>query len=117
MATGFLETVGPLLAVLAPLVGVPLALITFYLRSLREQQVTWHAELSRRLSALESASAELRRHVDEFERDYTTKEEWLRESMHARRVLEQLTERTVRLDAARQSQLGEPGETPCRTAG
>ena len=37
-----LEAAGPLLAVLTPLVAVPLTVITFYLRSLREHQVTWH---------------------------------------------------------------------------
>lgn len=34
----------------------------------------------------------------EFERDYTTKEEWLRECMLARRSLEQLNEAAVRME-------------------
>lgn len=93
------HSLGPMLAVLAPLVGVPLGVITFYLRGLREQQVSWHSELLRRFESLEASTVELRRYVDEFERSYTTKEEWLRECMHARRVLENLTESTVRLDA------------------
>jgi len=95
----FWVEVGPIIAVMAPLVGVPLTVITFYLRALRDQQVSWHSELLRRFEALDRANADLCRHVDEFERDYTTKEEWLRECLHARRVLENLTETTVRLDA------------------
>jgi len=99
IAETFWTTTGPMSAVLAPLLGVPLTVIVFYLRSLREQQVCWHAELMRRFESLECSTLELRRHVGDFERDYTSKEEWLRECMHARRVLENLTETTVRLDA------------------
>lgn len=95
----FLESSGTLLVVLTPLVAVPLTVITFYLRSLREHQVTWHGELVRRFETVEAATVDLRKLVSEFERDYTTKEEWLRECMHARRVLEKLRETTVRLDA------------------
>jgi hypothetical protein len=99
MHESFWISTAPILAVLGPLVGIPLTVITFYLRSLREQQVAWHAELMRRFESLERSTLELRRHVDEFERDYATKEEWLRECLHARRVMENLTETTVRLDA------------------
>ncbi len=98
MAT-FLESSGVLLTVLTPLVAVPLTVITFYLRSLREHQLTWQAELVRRFEALEGSNADLRKAVGDFERDYTTKEEWLRECMHARRKIEQLAETTVRLEA------------------
>lgn len=98
-----LEFFGALLTVLTPLVAVPLTIITFYLRSLREHQVSWHAELVRRMDSVEAAAAELRKTVDCFERDYTTKEEWLRECMHARRLLEQVTAATVRLEALRNS--------------
>lgn len=88
-----------MLAVLGPLVGIPLTVIVFYLRGLRDQQVAWHAELIRRFQTVEQSTSDLRRHMNQFERDYTTKEEWLRECLHARRVLENLTETTVRLDA------------------
>lgn len=88
-----------LIAVLAPLIGVPLALITFYLRSLRETQQSWAAEFRRRLAALESALRDLHRADADFARDFTTKEEWLREVLHARRLFERLTERTCRLEA------------------
>ncbi|HNQ24510.1 MAG TPA: hypothetical protein PKK06_15595 [Phycisphaerae bacterium] len=98
LASTWLETVSALLAVLAPLVGVPLTVITFYLRSLREAQVTWHGHLGHRLDAVEAAVSTLRGAVADVERNYTTKEEWLRESMQARRLLEQLSGAMVRVE-------------------
>ena len=109
--TGFIESVSPMLAVLTPLVAVPLTIITFYLRSLREQQVSWHADLVHRIDAVETSLRELRKTIDEFERDYTTKEEWLRECMLARRTLEQLSETATRLDTTIHAM-----PTTCRTA-
>ena len=83
---------------LTPLVAVPLTVITFYLRSIREHQMSWHSQWVRRLEAVEASTTELRRTVGEFERDYATKEEWLRECMYARWKLEQLGETVVRLE-------------------
>lgn len=94
-----LDMVVPLLTVLTPLVAVPLTIITFYLRSLREEQVSWHAELVRRLDSVEGAVREQRALVRDFERDYATKEEWLREYMYTRQTLERLRESTVRVEA------------------
>lgn len=99
------ESTGPLVAVLAPLVAVPLTVITFYLRSLREHQLTWHAAITHRVERMETSIAELRRAFSDFERDYTTKEEWLRECMHARRTLEQLSEAVVRMEAVLETSL------------
>ncbi len=93
-----LESAGVLLTVLTPLVAVPLTLVTFYLRSLREHQVTWHAQLERRVDAMDAFLAELRKGLAGLERDYTTKEEWLRECLHTGRVLEQLSATAVRLE-------------------
>ena len=98
MSSGLLESTGALLAVLTPLVVVPLTVITFYLRSLREHQVLWHEALVRRVELLEKAVTDLRKTLMNFEGDYTGKEEWLRECMHTRRVLEQLIEATARLE-------------------
>jgi hypothetical protein len=94
----FWESAGTFLTVMTPLVAVPLTVITFYLRSIREHQVSWHAEWVRRVETIEASSRDLHKTVGEFERDYTTKEEWLRECMLARRTLEQLRETTVRLE-------------------
>lgn len=94
------ELITALLAVLAPLVGVPLGIITFYLRALREDHRSRHADLARRLDIIESAAAALRENLADVERNYTTKEEWLRELMHARARLEHLAAIAARLQAA-----------------
>ena len=46
---------------------------------------------------------DLRSRMTEFERGYTTKEEWLRELISARSRLDRLAEKTIRLEAAAQS--------------
>lgn len=102
----WLESAGSLLAILTPLVAVPLTVITFYLRSLREHQVSWHADLIRRVESQERSSVELRKALTDFERDYTSKEEWLRECMLARRTLEQLKESAVRLETLQSRRAG-----------
>ena len=99
MLASLLELTAALLGVLTPLVAIPLTVITFYLRSLREHQVSWHAEFIRRVEVVEASTADLRRMLREFERDFTTKEEWLRECMQARRMLERATNTTVRIEA------------------
>ncbi len=92
------ESVGTLVSILSPLVAVPLTMITFYLRSMHEHQSTWHTAMSHRVERIETSIAELRRAFSDFERDYTTKEEWLREYMQARRTLEQLSEAVIRME-------------------
>jgi hypothetical protein len=98
----YLESSGLILSVVTPLVAVPLTMITFYLRSLREHQVSRHADLARKVDALDTAMAALRQSMTDFERDYTTKEEWLRECMWARSTLLQLSEKAIRLETKMQ---------------
>lgn len=100
MMASTLESTGMLLAILTLLVAVPLTVITFYLRSLREHQATWQVELIRRVEAVEASAIDLRKSLFALERDYTTKEEWLRECMLARQTLAQLTEASVRIETA-----------------
>lgn len=88
-----------LVAVLAPLVGVPLSAITFYLRALKEEQDSRSRDTAGKLQALEDRNRSLAKTVEDVERDYTTKEEWLRESMLARQQLERLTEMVARMQA------------------
>ena len=107
-----LESAGTLLAVLTPLVAVPLTVITFYLRSLREHQLTWHSDLLRRIESAETVTSELRSHLFDFERDYTSKEEWLRESLGARQKIEQLKEATIRIETTLSSMPGRYGHPP-----
>jgi hypothetical protein len=92
------ETMGSLLAVLAPLAAVPITIITFYLRSLREHQLSRHADLLRRIEAVEATHRELQRAIEAVQRDYTTKQEWLREYLHGRRVMEHITRSTTRME-------------------
>ncbi len=109
-----LATLGPLVAVLAPMIGAPLGLITFYLRALRENVAQSHTALARRVDAIESTALELRRTLGEIPRDYTTKEEWLRELLHNRRVLEQVTEATIRLQATLDALVTHPSNQASR---
>ena len=90
-------TLGALVAVLGPLMGVPLTVIVMYLRAIREGQTSRQAQADQRIEAVESSVREVTRTLGELERTYTTKEEWLRESMHARQQLERLTEMMVKV--------------------
>lgn len=103
MLAALLESAGTLLTVLTPLVAVPLTIITFYLRSLREHQISWHGDFVRRISSVEASITDLRRAMADFERDFTTKEEWLRECMLARRSIEELSQRTIRIETRMQT--------------
>lgn len=131
MATGTWQTAAAVLAVLTPLIGVPLTVITFYLKSLREHQVGRFADLSRRVDVIESSLHRIEGDCASMRRDTATKEEWLRESMWARGQIETLAasmaraeteldgmatllttvERTGRLVASIGRRLGEPGDT------
>lgn len=86
-----------LVGVLSPLVGVPLTAITLYLRAIREHQTAGAAEVMHRIENVERSIRDLSRSMTDIERDYATKEEWLRESMHARQQLERLTEVMVKV--------------------
>ena len=108
MTEAFWESTGAIMTVVTPLVAVPLTIITFYLRSLREHQVSSHSALARRVESLASSAADLRKAFNDFERDYATKEEWLRECMLARSGLEHLQDRMARVETAVQGVLQSP---------
>jgi chromosome segregation ATPase len=78
------------LAVLAPLVGVPLTVILFHLKGQREQMRTRLADLAERIAMHGVALERVREEVTALQRDYATKEEWLREGMWARGQIERL---------------------------
>ena len=92
------ESFGTIFMVMTSIVAIPLTMITFYLRSLRDQNQSWQREIDRRMGEVESVVSQLRNEFADWERDYTTKEEWLRECMYARRMIQQLLESTVRLE-------------------
>lgn len=92
------ELAGTLVVVLPPLVAVPLTIITFYLRSLREHQLARHGELVRQVEALADSVSSLRERHREFERDYTTKEEWVRETTQLRHRVEIVGDAIARIE-------------------
>ena len=93
-----LPTVVAIVAVAAPLVAIPLTMVIFHLRSMREHQTTRQNDLARRVDTLGESVASAGRRLMEVQRDYATKEEWLRESVAARHHIEQLLEAVARLE-------------------
>ncbi|MFH1418818.1 MAG: hypothetical protein ABII12_11115 [Planctomycetota bacterium] len=92
-----------LVGALSALVGVPLAVIGLYLRAIREDQQSVRAYVSKRVEIVEAECRRIKQTVDEIEAGYTSKEEWLRETMLARAQLERLTELMARLQAELES--------------
>jgi len=107
---------GLLVGVLAPLVGVPLMMITLYLRAIRDHQASTMSELTRRIDTMEGSMRDLLRSTVDFEREYTTKEEWVRESMLARQRLEKLTEMMTRIETELENGQGLAAEIGRATA-
>ena len=97
--TGFWQLLTAMIATVSALVGVPLGAILFYLRSLRDDQHARHAALNRRMDDIETDLRQISHAVDHLEKTYTTKEEWVRETMLARQQLERLTEMVAKLQA------------------
>jgi hypothetical protein len=110
------EQTGLLIGILSPLVGVPLGVITLYLRAIREHQTTSIGEVVRRIETLEHSIGDLLRATAEFDREYATKEEWVRESMLARQRLERLTEMTTRIETELENGKGLAAELSRATA-
>jgi DNA repair ATPase RecN len=92
-------SVATIIGALSALVAAPMALVIFYLRAIREDQRETLAALRRHLHALEVDLRRTDAAVENIARAYTTKEEWLRETMLARRQLERLSEQLARLAA------------------
>jgi hypothetical protein len=70
-----MSEIGLLVGILSPLVGVPLVVITLYLRAIREHQTLTMTEITRRIEMMEGTARGLLTRITEFEREYTTKEE------------------------------------------
>ena len=94
-----MNSIATLLSILAPVIVIPMAVLTFYLRSMRDIHTLHYKACMRRMESLEASTMELRRQVTAWQRDFTSKEEWLRECMHARKRIEHWSEVTSRLDA------------------
>lgn len=91
------EQTAVIVGAMSPLVGVPLVMITLYLRAIREHQTQGIAGVAHRIETIEVAIRDLLRSTSEFDREFATKEEWVRESMLARQGLERLTEMVTRI--------------------
>jgi len=93
------EQMALIVGALSPLVGVPLVAISLYLRALRDYQASGMSEMAHRISAMEGSIRDLLGSTADFEREYATKEEWVREAMLARQKMERLTEMVTRIQA------------------
>jgi hypothetical protein len=78
------DQLGIVVGALSPLVGVPLVMITLYLRAIREHQTQSMATVSHRIEIIELSIRDLLRSTADLDREFATKEEWVRESMLAR---------------------------------
>jgi len=106
------------LAIVASLIAAMATVIVFYLRTLREHQLTKQAETVRRLERTEVTLERLTQVTGELDRQFATKEEWLRESMHTRRRLETVCEAVARLEACRGvPSCCPPGPVPSQSVG
>lgn len=85
--------------ILAPLIAVPLTMIVFYLRTIREHQLTRERDFQRRLDGLERHAFRVQARFQDIERSYALKEEWVRESIRMRNQIERLLEKVACLDA------------------
>jgi hypothetical protein len=105
-----------MVGVLSPLVGVPLVMITLYLRAIREHQTSTTSEITRRIHVIEASLQHLLQRTGELDREYATKEEWVRESMFTRQRLERLTELVTRIEAEMDNGRGVAAEIGRATA-
>src|SRR5262245_27886563 len=93
------ETITAVAGTVSALLGPPLGVVVFYIRAIRDDQRATHAELRDQVGRLDADVQRLERAVGEVQRVYTTKDEWIRESMRARQQLERLSEVLARLGA------------------
>ncbi len=100
------ELAGTIIGALSMLVGIPLSAIVLYLRAIREEQRLLQVTLARRVERIEAECQRVELAVEQVQRRYTTKEEWVRETMLARHQLERLTELMARLQAELESSRG-----------
>ena len=77
------------------MVGLPLTIMVHYLRAIRDDQ-----------RQLRHEHATLERRVSGIEREYTTKEEWVRETALLRRQLEKVTELLIALQSRIDTEAG-----------
>ncbi|HWL91992.1 MAG TPA: hypothetical protein VNT79_00530 [Phycisphaerae bacterium] len=97
------QLIATFLGAAATLVGIPLTAIVFYLKVIREDQRDFRSTVATRVARIEAECDRIEHAVEQVERRYTTKEEWMRETMLARTQLGRLTELMARLQAELES--------------
>ncbi|MFO0972757.1 MAG: hypothetical protein U1A27_04860 [Phycisphaerae bacterium] len=93
------QMVGAIVATVSALVGPLVVVVLFYVRGVRDDQRVGQEELSRRAERLEAEQGRVAAAVEGVQQAYTTKDEWLRETMLARQQLERLGEQLARMQA------------------
>ncbi len=91
------EQIGVVVGALSPLVGAPLVMIALYLRTIRDHQASAMTSVCHRIEVVELSIRDLLRSTADLDREFATKEEWVREAMLARQGLERLTEMVTRI--------------------
>jgi len=84
------STIASLAAAVSAVVGLPLTVIIFYLRAMREDQRAFVAEWQRRAERLESDNRRLGSALHTLARTSTPRREWRREQAAIRRELGRL---------------------------
>lgn len=93
------ETLTAVVGIASAVCGPPLGVILFYVRGFREDQRAANAMLQRRIEQLEEDLRRMAASLEAIQRGYTTKDEWVRETMLARKQLERLGELLARVQA------------------
>jgi len=110
------EQTGMIVGALSPLVGVPLVMIALYLRTIRDHQTNAMTGMIRRIEVIEVSIRDLLRSTADLDREFATKEEWVREAMLARQRLERLTEMVTRIQTELENGHGVAAEMGRMTA-
>jgi len=95
-----------LIGALAALTGAPLTAMVFYLRAIRDDQRDVRSALAQKLERIRADQRRLEQSLDQVERSFTTKDEWVRETMLARQQLARLTEMMTRIQAELETSRG-----------
>ncbi|MHC5110340.1 MAG: hypothetical protein ACYTHJ_10730 [Planctomycetota bacterium] len=72
-----INSMSSLVSVLTPLFAVPMTVIIFFLKSMKEDQREWQDRWMLRLDAIEQQIGQCKAHLERMERKYVTREEWL----------------------------------------
>jgi biopolymer transport protein ExbB/TolQ len=94
-----LQTIATLVAILGTMTAAPVTLVVIFLKSTHEAQAARHHELSRQIERTGERVSRLTEKLAAVQRNYATKEEWLRESLLVREALQSTRESLARLEA------------------